>query len=118
MGCIAFHLIFGFYPFEKSNSDNIEDLKKVILKQNIQFDYARNNTVSNECIYMIKMMLDKDPMTRITVERIESLSFFKRKKESISSSDAKELINKIVSLDVKSRTIDEKGYDSDQTIVK
>jgi hypothetical protein len=59
---------------------------------------------------MVKLLLEKNPLNRVNCQKIESLPFFisKNKKNDMKFSQKmqKEIINT------------EKGYDSDQTVVK
>lgn len=90
-------------------------MKKIILNEKINFNLRKKGEISEQCITFIKDLLEKDPTKRVDYKKIENLPFFKEKANSIL--DTSKLIQLVINRNNKSEPINDKGYDSDQTIV-
>jgi len=60
IGLILYEMLYGKHPYE--DCKDIDDLKNVVRSRNIDF---QNATVSNECLNLLKDMLEKDSKKRI-----------------------------------------------------
>lgn len=66
LGVILFVFLCGYPPFE---GDNNKEIFRNVLKQQLQFDPADWNTVSNSAKDLVSKMLHKDPTKRLTAEQ-------------------------------------------------
>ncbi len=84
-------------------------LKEIIVNENIRYDYPKDKSISQECIEMVKLLLEKNPIKRVNYKKIESLPFFISKIRKNDLKFSQKMQKEIIKI--------EKGYDSDQTIV-
>jgi calcium-dependent protein kinase len=73
-GILMYKLLKGDYPFE---GDNKNELIQDIIKGNIN-DEINKLKVSDDCKNLIRKLLDKNHKTRIKVEEVLKLGFFKK----------------------------------------
>ena len=73
-GILMYKLLKGDYPFE---GDNKNELIQDIIKGNI-IDEINELKVSDDCKNLIRKLLDKNHKTRIKVEEVLKLAFFKK----------------------------------------
>lgn len=67
LGIILHGLVLGFLPFRSSSK---EDLRKMIIEQEIKLNRKDIPKISQSCKELILRMLDKDPAKRITISEI------------------------------------------------
>lgn len=67
LGIILHGLVLGFLPFRSSNKD---ELKKIIIEQEVKLNKKDLPKISLQCKELIQRMLEKDPSKRITISEI------------------------------------------------
>jgi serine/threonine protein kinase len=67
LGIILHGIVMGYVPFRSSSKD---DLKKMIIEQEIKFPAKGAPKISVHCKDLIRKMLEKDPAKRITIGQI------------------------------------------------
>lgn len=67
VGMILYEMLYGYHPYDKCMS--IPDLKNVIENEQLEIPPKNNNTnklVSNECLTLLRLLLQKNVTNRIT----------------------------------------------------
>ncbi|CAD8074712.1 unnamed protein product [Paramecium sonneborni] len=71
-GVLLYYLLVGKGPFDSNNYD-----QTVKANYNGQVDFSRFN-FTNECLDLLKGMLDPNPQNRLTLDQVKHSQFFKR----------------------------------------
>ncbi|KAL2630634.1 hypothetical protein R1flu_015320 [Riccia fluitans] len=82
LGVVAYSMLCGTLPF---NGDNIEDLKRKILHEEVEFSHPAWDDVSESAKDLLRKMLEKNPDYRITVDEALSHSWFNERGASPGS---------------------------------
>ena len=73
-GCIMYALLSGSLPFDHESQ---KQTIKMTLENKLEFDLPCWNNISEDCKDIINRLLDKDPKTRITLDKALSHKWFK-----------------------------------------
>lgn len=69
LGCTFYQLIYNEFPFDVGMGPN--DLMNSLFNDEVEFpELGPGFSLPTECADLIKRMLDKDPLTRITISEI------------------------------------------------
>ena len=82
-GVILYILITGEPPFQSSNN---QELYKKIKKEPCRFDQSVWDTVSSEAKDLVKGMLEKDPLRRLSTEQVYAHPWLKKQSRGIPQS--------------------------------
>lgn len=74
LGCILYALLSGSLPFDDENQ---KETIRLTLESKLNFEKPSWNAISSDCIDLIKKLLEKDPMRRITLKEIVKHPWFK-----------------------------------------
>lgn len=73
-GCIMYALLSGSLPFDHESQ---KQTIKMTLENKLEFDLPCWSNISDDCKDIINRLLDKDPKTRITLDKALSHKWFK-----------------------------------------
>ena len=74
LGIILFIFLCGYPPFE---GDDSTEIFRNVLKQQLKFDDEHWRDISSDAKDLLRLMLDKNPKTRITAEQCLQHNWFK-----------------------------------------
>ena len=75
-GILIYGLLSGDHPLLTTCHATFDDMRKLILNREVNFDSVVWKKVTPDCIDLLKNMLNKDPMDRLNIDEVISHPWF------------------------------------------